>query len=193
MTEITDIQAREVLDSRGNPTVEAEVELGSGVVGSACAPSGASTGSREALELRDKDPLRYKGKGVLRAVENVNTRIRERLLGRDVENQQELDQIMLDLDGTENKETLGANAILAVSLAASKAAARARGLGYYEYLAELDGSPGRYSMPVPMMNILNGGEHADNSVDIQEFMIMPVGAPNFTEALRMGSEVFHTL
>ncbi len=193
MTEITDIQAREVLDSRGNPTVEAEVELGSGVVGSACAPSGASTGSREALELRDKDPLRYKGKGVLRAVENVNTRIRERLLGRDVENQQELDQIMLDLDGTENKESLGANAILAVSLAASKAAAQAKGLGYYEYLAELDGSPGRYSMPVPMMNILNGGEHADNSVDIQEFMIMPVGAPNFTEALRMGAEVFHTL
>ncbi len=193
MTEITDIQAREVLDSRGNPTVEAEVELENGFTGSACAPSGASTGSREALELRDKDPLRYKGKGVLQAVENANTLIRERLLGRDVEDQRELDGIMIELDGTENKGKLGANAILAVSLAASKAAARAKGMAYYEYLAELDGSPGRYSMPVPMMNILNGGEHADNSVDIQEFMILPVGAPNFSESLRMGAEVFHTL
>ncbi len=193
MTEITDIQAREILDSRGNPTVEAEVELENGIKASACAPSGASTGSREALELRDGDPLRYKGKGVLRAVENVNTRIRERLLSRDVEDQRELDDIMLDVDGTENKSVLGANAILAVSLAASKAAAQARGLAYYEYLAELDGSPGRYSMPVPMMNILNGGEHADNSVDIQEFMILPVGAPNFSEGLRTGAEIFHTL
>ena len=193
MTEITDIRAREILDSRGNPTVQADVELASGHVGSACVPSGASTGSREALELRDKDPLRYKGKGVLRAVENVNTKIRERLLGRDVEDQSSLDDIMLDLDGTENKEVLGANAILAVSLASAAATAKAKKLELYEYLAELDGSPGRYSMPVPMMNILNGGEHADNNVDIQEFMILPVGAPNFAEALRCGSEIFHTL
>jgi enolase len=193
MTEIVDIRAREVLDSRGNPTVEAEVELETGVVGSACVPSGASTGSREALELRDKDPLRYKGKGVLTAVENVNTYIREALLGLDVENQRALDQKMLDLDGTENKAKLGANAILAVSLALAKAAAQAKGLALYEYLAELDGSPGRYSMPVPMMNIINGGEHADNNVDIQEFMILPVGAANFSEAIRCGAEIFHTL
>ncbi|MCB1693617.1 MAG: phosphopyruvate hydratase [Pseudomonadales bacterium] len=193
MTEITDIRAREILDSRGNPTVEAEVELEDGSVGSACVPSGASTGSREALELRDKDPLRYKGKGVLRAVENVNTRIREALLGREVEEQDELDRMMIDMDGTENKGDLGANAILAVSLAAANAASRARGVALYEYLAEKDGSPGRYSMPVPMMNILNGGEHADNNVDIQEFMILPTGAPNFSEALRCGAEIFHTL
>ncbi len=193
MMEITDIRAREILDSRGNPTVQADVELASGHVGSACVPSGASTGSREALELRDQDPVRYKGKGVLRAVENVNTLIRERLLGRDVEDQSSLDTIMLDLDGTENKEVLGANAILAVSLASAAATAKARNLELYEYLAEVDGSPGRYSMPVPMMNILNGGEHADNNVDIQEFMILPVGAPNFAEALRCGAEVFHTL
>ncbi|MDP4597418.1 MAG: phosphopyruvate hydratase [Pseudomonadales bacterium] len=193
MTEIVDIRAREVLDSRGNPTVEAEVELENGMVGSACVPSGASTGSREALELRDKDPLRYKGKGVLMAVENVNTFIREALLGFDVENQRALDRKMLDLDGTENKAKLGANAILAVSLALAKAAAQAKGLALYEYLAELDGSPGRYSMPVPMMNIINGGEHADNNVDIQEFMILPVGAANFSEAIRCGAEIFHTL
>ena len=193
MTEIVDIRAREVLDSRGNPTVEAEVELENGMVGSACVPSGASTGSREALELRDKDPLRYKGKGVLMAVENVNTFIREALLGFDVENQRALDRKMLDLDGTENKAKLGANAILAVSLALAKAAAQAKGLALYEYLAELDGSPGRYSMPVPMMNIINGGEHADNNVDIQELMILPVGAANFSEAIRCGAEIFHTL
>ena len=193
MTEIVDIRAREVLDSRGNPTVEAEVELENGMVGSACVPSGASTGSREALELRDKDPLRYKGKGVLMAVENVNTFIREALLGFDVENQRALDRKMLDLDGTENKAKLGPNAILAVSLALAKAAAQAKGLALYEYLAELDGSPGRYSMPVPMMNIINGGEHADNNVDIQEFMILPVGAANFSEAIRCGAEIFHTL
>ena len=193
MMEITDIRAREILDSRGNPTVQADVELASGHVGSACVPSGASTGSREALELRDQDPVRYKGKGVLRAVENVNTLIRERLLGRDVEDQMNLDAIMLDLDGTENKEVLGANAILAVSLASAAATAKAKNLELYEYLAEVDGSPGRYSMPVPMMNILNGGEHADNNMDIQEFMILPVGAPNFAEALRCGAEVFHTL
>ncbi|MFT7132354.1 MAG: enolase [Cyclobacteriaceae bacterium] len=193
MTEIVDIRAREILDSRGNPTVEAEVELATGIIGSACAPSGASTGSREALELRDKDPLRYLGKGVLTAVANVNTHIRQALLGLDVENQRQLDELMLTLDGTENKGKLGANAILAVSLALAKAAAQAKNLALYEYLAELDGSPGRYSMPVPMMNIINGGEHADNNVDIQEFMILPVGAANFSEAIRCGAEIFHTL
>jgi len=193
VTEIVDIRAREILDSRGNPTVEADVELENGIIGTACVPSGASTGSREALELRDKDPLRYNGKGVLTAVENVNTHIREPLLGHDVENQKDLDQRMIEIDGTDNKGSLGANAILSVSLAAVKAAAMARGMALYEYLAELDGSPGRYSMPVPMMNILNGGEHADNNVDIQEFMILPVGAVNFSEALRCGTEVFHTL
>ncbi|MFT4721458.1 MAG: enolase [Candidatus Azotimanducaceae bacterium] len=193
MTEIVDIRAREILDSRGNPTVEAEVELATGIIGSACAPSGASTGSREALELRDKDPLRYLGKGVLTAVANVNTHIRQALLGLDVENQRQLDELMLTLDGTENKGKLGANAILAVSLALAKAAAQAKKLALYEYLAELDGSPGRYSMPVPMMNIINGGEHADNNVDIQEFMILPVGAANFSEAIRCGAEIFHTL
>jgi enolase len=193
VTEIIDIRAREILDSRGNPTIEAEVELEDGSVGSACVPSGASTGSREALELRDHDPLRYMGKGVLQAVENVNRRIREPLLGLDVENQKDLDQRMIDMDGTENKGSLGANAILAVSLALASAAAKTKKMELYEYLAELDGSPGRYSMPVPMMNILNGGEHADNSVDIQEFMIMPVGAATFSEALRCGVEIFHTL
>ncbi|MDH5738457.1 MAG: phosphopyruvate hydratase, partial [Gammaproteobacteria bacterium] len=193
MTEIVDIRAREILDSRGNPTIEADVELASGVVGSACAPSGASTGSKEALELRDGDKGRYQGKGVLHAVENVNTRIRELLLGRHAEQQSELDQLMIDLDGTPNKESLGANAILAVSLALPRAAAEAKGIALYEYLAELDGSPGRYAMPVPMMNILNGGEHADNNVDIQEFMIQPVGAGSFAEALRCGAEIFHAL
>ncbi len=191
--EITDIRAREILDSRGNPTVEADVEVEGGHVGSACVPSGASTGSREALELRDKDPERYLGKGVLRAVENVNTRMREMLIGREVEDHAALDQLMLDMDGTDNKGELGANAILSVSLAAAAAAAKSCGQELYEYLAELDGSPGRYSMPVPMMNILNGGEHADNNVDIQEFMIQPVGAANFAEALRCGAEIFHTL
>jgi len=193
MTEILDIRAREILDSRGNPTVEADVELHSGFTGSACAPSGASTGSKEALELRDGDPKRYLGKGVLQAVENVNTRIRECLLGRQAENQAELDQLMIDLDGTPNKGHLGANAMLAVSLALAKASAAAKGYALYEYLADLDGSPGRYSMPVPMMNILNGGEHADNNVDIQEFMIQPVGMANFAEALRCGAEIFHAL
>lgn len=156
-------------------------------------PSGASTGSREALELRDKDPSRYLGKGVLKAVENINTRLREMLIGREVQAQADIDQMMIDMDGTENKGNLGANAMLAVSLATAAAAAKARGLQLYEYLAELDGSPGRYSMPVPMMNILNGGEHADNNVDIQEFMVQPVGAATFTEALRCGAEIFHTL
>ncbi|MCS5584769.1 MAG: phosphopyruvate hydratase [Pseudomonadales bacterium] len=193
MMEIIDIRAREILDSRGNPTVEAEVEVEGGFTGSAGVPSGASTGSREALELRDKDPSRYLGKGVLKAVENINTRLREMLIGREVQAQADIDQMMIDMDGTENKDNLGANAMLAVSLATAAAAAKARGLQLYEYLAELDGSPGRYSMPVPMMNILNGGEHADNNVDIQEFMVQPVGAATFTEALRCGAEIFHTL
>ena len=169
------------------------MEVEGGFTGSAGVPSGASTGSREALELRDKDPSRYLGKGVLKAVENINTRLREMLIGREVQAQADIDQMMIDMDGTENKGNLGANAMLAVSLATAAAAAKARGLQLYEYLAELDGSPGRYSMPVPMMNILNGGEHADNNVDIQEFMVQPVGAATFTEALRCGAEIFHTL
>jgi len=193
MTNIIDIKAREVLDSRGNPTVEADVTLASGAIGSAIAPSGASTGSREALELRDQDASRYCGKGVLKAVFNINTRIREALLGRDATQQAELDQIMIDLDGTENKAELGANAILAVSLAIAKAAAQAKGIPLYAHIAELNGTAGIYSMPVPMMNIINGGEHADNNVDIQEFMIQPVGAPTFAEALRYGAEIFHSL
>ncbi|MBV1877737.1 MAG: phosphopyruvate hydratase [Pseudomonadales bacterium] len=193
MTEIVDVRAREILDSRGNPTIEADVELANGIIGSACVPSGASTGSREAMELRDKDPGRYLGKGVLKAVENVNTLIREPLLGMDVENQVEIDRRMIEIDGTENKSNLGANAILAVSLSIAKAAAKAKKIELYEYLAELDGSAGRYSMPVPMMNIINGGEHADNNIDIQEFMILPVGVTEFSEALRCGAEIFHTL
>lgn len=191
--DITDIRAREILDSRGNPTVEAEVEVAGGHLGRACVPSGASTGAKEALELRDQDPGRYLGKGVLKAVEQVNSRIRESLLGRDAEDQAGLDRLMLELDGTESKSNLGANAILAASLATAAAAAKGKGLALYEHLAALDGSPGRYSMPVPMMNILNGGQHADNNVDIQEFMVMPVGAASFAEALRCGAEVFHCL
>ncbi|MEP3856945.1 MAG: phosphopyruvate hydratase [Porticoccus sp.] len=193
MTKISDIHAYEVLDSRGNPTIEADVILEDGSVGSACAPSGASTGSREALELRDGDKSRYLGKGVLKAVENVNGPIRTLLLGKDACQQRELDQLMIDADGTENKSTFGANAILAVSLAAAKAAAVSRGMPLYAHIAELNGSAGCYSMPVPMMNILNGGEHADNNVDIQEFMIQPVSAKTFTEALRVGAEIFHSL
>ncbi len=193
MSKIVDIKAFEVLDSRGNPTVSAEVILESGAVGSACAPSGASTGSREALELRDGDKSRYLGKGVLKAVENINTTIRDLLLGKDATDQRALDQAMLDADGTENKTNLGANAILAVSLAAAKAAAIAKNVPLYQHIAEINGTAGKYSMPVPMMNILNGGEHADNNVDIQEFMIQPVGAKNFSEALRTGAEIFHAL
>ncbi|PXF32903.1 enolase [Pokkaliibacter plantistimulans] len=193
MTQIVDIKAREVLDSRGNPTVEADVILSCGTVGSACAPSGASTGSREALELRDGDKSRYLGKGVLTAVKGINTEIRAALLGKDAVNQREIDNIMLALDGTENKARLGANAILAVSLACAKAAAAARNIPLYQHIADINGTPGVYSMPVPMMNILNGGEHADNNVDIQEFMVQPVGAPSFAEALRYGAEIFHNL
>jgi enolase len=192
MAEIKEIRAREVLDSRGNPTIEADVVLSSGVMGSACAPSGASTGSREALELRDKDPKRYLGKGVLIAVNNVNTSIRELLIGRDPLDQAGLDQAMIDLDGTHNKANLGANAILAVSLAAAKAAAIESKIPLYAHIAKLNGG-GTLTLPVPMMNIINGGEHADNNVDIQEFMVQPVGAPSFSEALRYGAEIFHSL
>ncbi|MFG6667273.1 phosphopyruvate hydratase [Halomonas sp. HNIBRBA4712] len=193
MTRIVDISALEVLDSRGNPTVSATVRLESGAVGQACAPSGASTGSREALELRDGDKARYLGKGVLKAVEAVNGSIRETLVGMDARDQRGIDNAMLKLDGTDNKANLGANAILAVSLAAAKAAANAKGVALYAHIAELYGKPGHYSMPVPMMNILNGGEHADNNVDIQEFMVQPVGAANFREGLRVGAEIFHAL
>lgn len=193
MAKIVDIKGREVLDSRGNPTVEADVILDNGIVGSACAPSGASTGSREALELRDGDKSRYLGKGVLKAVANINGPIRDLLLGKDAADQKALDHAMIELDGTENKAKLGANAILAVSLAAAKAAVQAKGVPLYAHIADLNGTPGQYSMPVPMMNIINGGEHADNNVDIQEFMVQPVGAKNFAEALRMGAEIFHHL
>jgi len=192
MTQITDIRAFEVLDSRGNPTVSAEVTLASGEVGQACAPSGASTGSREALELRDGDKSRYLGKGVLKAVANINGPIRELLLNTDASDQRSLDQAMIDADGTDNKAKFGANAILAVSLAAAKASAAEKKMPLYEYIAQVNGSE-NYSMPVPMMNILNGGEHADNNVDIQEFMIQPISAPNFAEALRVGAEIFHAL
>lgn len=193
MTKIADIRAYEVLDSRGNPTVNADVILKDGSVGSACVPSGASTGSREALELRDGDNSRYLGKGVLKAVANVNSTIRELLLGKDVTEQVRLDELMIDADGTENKARLGANAILAVSLAAAKAAAVTKKIPLYQHIAEQNGTPLQYTMPLPMMNILNGGEHADNNVDIQEFMIQPVRAKSFAEALRQGAEVFHTL
>lgn len=193
MVKIVDVKGREILDSRGNPTVEADVILDNGIVGRACAPSGASTGSREALELRDGDKSRYLGKGVLKAVANVNGPIREALLGQNPVAQADLDKIMIDLDGTENKASLGANAILAVSLAIAKAAAQAQNIPLYEHISNLNGTPKKYSMPVPMMNIINGGEHADNNVDIQEFMIQPVGAKTFADALRMGTEVFHNL
>ena len=193
MAKIVDIKGREVLDSRGNPTVEADVLLDNGIIGSACAPSGASTGSREALELRDGDKSRYLGKGVLKAVANINGPIRDLLLGKDPVDQKALDHAMIALDGTENKGSLGANAILAVSLAAAKAAAQDQDLPLYAHIANLNGTPGVYSMPVPMMNIINGGEHADNNVDIQEFMVQPVGAKTFSDALRMGTEIFHHL
>lgn len=193
MSKIVDIKAFEVLDSRGNPTVMAEVILESGAVGSACAPSGASTGSREALELRDGDKSRYLGKGVLKAVGNINDTIKGLLVGMDACNQRALDEVMIKADGTDNKAVLGANAILAVSLAAAKAAAIFKKVPLYAHIADLNGTPGKYSMPVPMMNIINGGEHADNNVDIQEFMVQPVGAKTFAEALRMGAEIFHSL
>ena len=189
MSAIVDIIAREILDSRGNPTVEADVVLESGATGRAAVPSGASTGSREAMELRDGDPKRYFGKGVLKAVEYVNTEIAEALLGLDGEEQTRIDHILCELDGTENKSRLGANAMLAVSCAVAKASAEDAGLPLYRYL----GGAGPMSLPVPLMNVINGGAHANNSVDLQEFMIVPVGAPSFKEALRWGAEVFHTL
>ena len=188
MSNISKIHAREILDSRGNPTVEAEVTLESGAFGRAAVPSGASTGVREALELRDGDKSRYLGKGVTKAVNNANTEISDALVGMDGQDQVALDNRMIELDGTETKERLGANALLAVSLAASHAAANENKEALYVHLGD-----GTYKMPVPMMNIINGGEHADNSVDLQEFMILPVGAPSFSEALRYGAEVFHTL
>lgn len=193
MSLITEIIAREVLDSRGNPTVEADVTLASGAFGSACAPSGASTGSREALELRDGDVARYLGKGVLKAVAAINQPIRDALLGQDALDQRGIDQIMIDLDGTDNKANFGANAILAVSLAVAKAAAADKKIPLYAHIAALYGNDNEYSMPLPMMNIINGGEHADNNIDIQEFMIQPVSATTFAEALQMGAEVFHSL
>jgi len=189
MSSIVDVVAREILDSRGNPTVEADVLLESGVMGRAAVPSGASTGSREAIELRDADAGRYLGKGVQQAVENVNTEISEAIIGLDAQEQAFIDQTMIDLDGTDNKSRLGANAILAVSMAVAKAAAEESGLPLYRYFGGM--SP--MQMPVPMMNIINGGEHANNSLDIQEFMIMPVGASTFREALRCGAEIFHAL
>ncbi|MFV2059577.1 MAG: phosphopyruvate hydratase [Gammaproteobacteria bacterium] len=188
-TSIEKIIAREVIDSRGNPTVEADVYLTSGVMGRAAVPSGASTGSREAIELRDGDKSRYMGKGVLTAVKNITNDINTALQGKDASQQETIDKIMLDLDGTENKSKLGANALLAVSLACAKAAAIANKEELYAYLSK----DGNYTLPVPMMNIINGGSHADNSVDLQEFMIIPVGAPSFSEAVRYGSEVFHNL
>jgi enolase 1/2/3 len=189
LSAIIDVVAREILDSRGNPTIEADVLLESGVLGRAAVPSGASTGSREAIELRDGDKSRYLGKGVLKAVEHVNTEICEAIIGLDVEDQAFIDRTMIELDGTENKSRLGANAILAVSMACARAAAEQAGLPLYRYL----GGAAPMQLPVPMMNIINGGAHANNNIDMQEFMIIPVGAPSFREALRYGAEVFHAL
>ena len=189
MSSIVDVVAREILDSRGNPTVEADVLIESGVMGRASVPSGASTGSREALELRDGDASRYGGKGVLRAVENINTEISEAIMGLDAQEQSFIDSTLVDLDGTDNKGRLGANAMLAVSMAVAKAAAEESGLPLYRYF----GGSGAMQMPVPMMNVINGGAHANNSLDLQEFMIVPVGATSFREALRCGAEIFQTL
>ena len=189
MTTIIDIHAREILDSRGNPTVEVDVLLDDGSFGRAAVPSGASTGAHEAVELRDGDQARYLGKGVLKAVEAVNGEITDAILGLDAEDQRDVDTVMIELDGTENKARLGANAILGTSMAVAKAAADARGLPLYSYI----GGVSAHLLPVPMMNIINGGEHADNPIDFQEFMIVPVGAPSLAEAVRWGAEVFHTL
>jgi enolase len=191
MTKIVDVRGREIIDSRGNPTVEADVILDNGIVGRAAVPSGASTGSREAMELRDGDKSRYMGKGVLKAVANVNGELKKAVVGRDAMDQAGLDKTMLDLDGTDFKTRLGANALLAISLATAHAAAKSSKQGLYKYLGQ--GGPTSTTLPVPMMNIINGGAHADNSVDIQEFMILPVGAPSLSEALRYGAEIFHTL
>src|SRR5213078_3367692 len=189
MSAIVDIVGREILDSRGNPTVECDVLLESGTMGRAAVPSGASTGSREALELRDGDASRYGGKGVLRAIEHINTEISEAVLGLDSSEQAFLDRTLIDLDGSENKSRLGANATLAVSMAVARAAAEESGLPLYRYF----GGSGAMQMPVPMMNVINGGAHANNSLDTQEFMIVPVGSPSFREAIRCGAEVFHAL
>lgn len=193
MSKIIKVLAREIIDSRGNPTVEADVYLNDGSFGRAAAPSGASTGIREALELRDGDPKRFDGKGVLKAVANVNEKIAPAVLGLDAADQRSLDEKMIALDGTKNKSSLGANAVLAVSLATAKAEAASRRIPLYAWIAQLNGTAGVYSMPLPMMNILNGGAHAQNNVDIQEFMIQPVGATSIREAVRMGAEVFHSL
>ncbi len=189
MSKIKNIYAREILDSRGNPTVEAEILLDSGIIGRACVPSGASTGEHESVELRDNDPKRYLGKGVINAVKNVNQAIAPELINYDIFNQEEIDQKMIQIDGTNNKSKLGANAILSVSIAALRAASKEKGLYIYKHLSESD----NFIMPMPMMNVLNGGSHADNNVDIQEFMIVPVGAKTFKHALQMGAEIFHTL
>src|SRR5213595_3690653 len=189
MSAIVDIVGREIIDSRGNPTVECDVLLESGTMGRAAVPSGASTGSREAIELRDGDPKRYLGKGVLKAVEHINTEISESVLGLDASEQNFLDKTLIDLDGTENKSRLGANSMLAVSMAVARAAAEESGLPLYRYF----GGMGGVQLPVPMMNVINGGAHANNSLDLQEFMIIPVGAPSFREALRYGAEIFHAL
>ena len=191
--EITGIHAREILDSRGSPTLEAEIEIDKAVRGRACVPSGASTGSKEAIELRDGDKSRYFGKGVLKAAGNINTQIRSSLLGLNGLDQALADRTMCELDGTENKSVLGANAILAVSLALAAASAKRMGLELYERLAQLNAGQENFVMPVPMMNIINGGEHADNNIDIQEFMIQPSGAKSFSDALRCGAEIFHSL
>lgn len=193
MSKIVKVIAREILDSRGNPTIEAEIHLEGGFVGLAAAPSGASTGSYEALELRDGDKSRFLGKGVLKAVAAVNCQIAQALLGKEAKDQESVDRIMIELDGTEKKSQFGANAILAVSLAVAKAAAASKGMPLYEHIAELNGTSGKFSMPLPMINIINGGKHADNNVDIQEFMIQPASAKTFKEAVRIGAEVFHHL
>jgi len=193
MSKIKSIQAREVIDSRGNPTVEAVVTLENGTIGQAIVPSGASTGAREAIELRDEDKSRFMGKGVLKAVANVNGDIANLIIGMDAEDQTGIDNAMIELDGTENKGRLGANALLAASLATAHAAANDKGEALYQYLGGKFGTSGQFKLPVPMMNIINGGEHADNSVDMQEFMIVPVGAPSLAEAVRYGTEVFHNL
>ncbi|SVE09652.1 uncharacterized protein METZ01_LOCUS462506, partial [marine metagenome] len=190
---ITGVSAREILDSRGFPTVEAEVALQGGAVGRAAVPSGASTGKHEALELRDGDPARFGGKGVQKAVANVNSEIAQCLKGQDASQQQQLDDLMKTLDGTPNKERLGANALLAASLASAKAAAKGLGIALYEHIGQLHGNPDPIRLPVPQMNILNGGAHADNSIDFQEFMVLPAGLPSFREALRCGVEIFHKL
>ncbi|MFT4103696.1 MAG: phosphopyruvate hydratase, partial [Burkholderiaceae bacterium] len=189
MSSIVDIVGREIIDSRGNPTVECDVLLESGVMGRAAVPSGASTGAREAIELRDGDKSRYLGKGVLKAVEHINTEISEAIMGLDASEQAYIDRTLIDLDGTDNKSRLGANAMLAVSMAVAKAAAEESGLPLYRYF----GGSGAMSLPVPMMNVINGGAHANNNLDLQEFMIIPVGAPSFREALRYGAETFHAL